>query len=287
MREQGQLVRRARTAAAGLTLTALLSFPAFAAAGTKSKSATAAGDFAIASATAKCPSGQRATGGGFATSAATMFPFILVYESRKIGQRSWRASGQVFAPFAIGPARTLKAFAYCDDGAPATKSKSASITSTGANALLAADAKCSSGQQAQAGGFLGPPPNRGGGGLENHRVADSYRSDKKTWRSRMRTFVAAVGVTFTSYVYCADKKKPAARIGSTTVAGDDVLATALSFECKRDTKPAAGGFNQLNAAPASNFFHFYESLKSGKGWRASAYHGGTTSTTLNSIAYCA
>jgi hypothetical protein len=263
---------------------ALLALPASAAAGTKSKSATAAGNFAIASATAKCPSGQRATGGGFTAPAATAFPLIRVYESRKLGQRSWRASGQIFDPGLSGTALTVTAFAYCSDGAPSTKSKSASVTAASGNAFFAADAKCSSGK-AQAGGFLGPPPNVGGSA--SHRVADSYRVDKKTWRSRMRA--SDPGITFTSYVYCADEKKPAARSGSTSSSTPGTPHTALSAECKPGTKPVAGGFSQPNATLAGGaglFERFYESFKSGKRWQASAFHIGTTSTTLNSIAYC-
>jgi hypothetical protein len=52
----------------------------------------------------------------------------------------------------------------------------------------------------------------------------------------------------------------------------------------------AGGFSQPNAtlSPFGFFSAFYESLKSGKRWRVSAAHSGSaTSTTLNSIAYCA
>jgi hypothetical protein len=51
----------------------------------------------------------------------------------------------------------------------------------------------------------------------------------------------------------------------------------------------AGGFSQPNATLAhlNRFYRFYESFKSGKSWRASAFHFGSLSITLNSIAYCA
>jgi hypothetical protein len=281
---QGERFRRGLAPAAGLVLAALLALPAGAAAGTKSKSAAAAGNKAIATATAKCPRGQLATGGGFAAPPATAVPFILVYESRKLGQRSWRASGQIFDAGPTGPALTLTAFVYCSDGAPSTKARSASVTSVaGPLMFYTADARCNSGK-AQAGGFLGPPPNIGGGA--SHTVADSLRADKKTWRSRMRS--GTPGTTFTSYVYCADEKKPAARFGSATSASV-ALATALSAQCRRGTRPVAGGFSQPNAtlSPFGFFSAFYESFKSGKRWRISTAHSGTASTTLNSIAYCA
>jgi hypothetical protein len=282
---QGEF-QRGLTAAVGVALVALLAVPASAAAGTKSKSATAAGNFAIASATAKCPSGQRATGGGF-TASLPSATAMLVYESRKVSQRSWRASGQILDPGASGAARTVTAFVYCSEGVQSTQAKSANVTKIGVGTqFVAADAKCSSGK-VQAGGFLGPPPNTDGFGF-NYTVADSLRADKKTWRSRWRSFVS--GVTFTSYVYCADRKKPAARSGSTTSTTDNTFHTALSAECKRGTKPVAGGFSQPNAflgLPDDGLFtDFYESFKSGKRWRTSARHSGTVSTTLNSIAYC-
>jgi hypothetical protein len=274
------------TPVAGVTLAALLALPASAIASTKSKSATAAGDFAIASATAKCPSGQRATGGGFKAPAQTgPLPHIRVYESRKVGQRSWRASGQVSDLAATGQAFAVTSFVYCRDGAPVTKSKSASVTSGSGFTFLAADAKCKSGQ-AQAGGFLGPPPSTSGG-VASHQVTDSYRIDKRTWRARMRSDDVP-GVTFTSFVYCAEEKKPAARLGSMTATTSSVPVTALSAECKRGAKPVAGGFSQPGATTGGSgaFLRFNESFKSGKRWQVSAFHAGTP-TTLNSIAYCA
>jgi hypothetical protein len=271
-------------AAAAVACAVLIALPASAAAGTKSKIATAAGHQAILTATAKCPSGQRATGGGFATPAiALATPFMQVYESRKVGQRSWRASGQIADPGATAKAFTLTAYVYCRDGAPATKSKSATVTSAGVPplAFFTADAKCSSGK-AQAGGFVGPLPNTGGSG-SNHFVSDSYRVDKKTWRSRMGS--QTPGTPFTSYVYCADEKKPAARSGSAPAPNSLGVATALSAECKRGTKPVAGGFSQPASTPSGGFFLLInESLKTGKRWRVSGIKLGTA--TLNSIAYC-
>jgi hypothetical protein len=275
---------------------ALLALPASAAAETESKSATAAGHLAIATATAKCPSGQRATGGGFAAPAPTLTNnFIRVYESRKVGQRRWRASGQLYdAPYApTGIAQTVTAFAYCSDSAPSTEAKSASVSpGVGGSfgAFYTADARCSSGK-AQAGGFLTTPPITPSGGTTN-RVTDSYRAGNKIWRSRMVLFRPA---TVTAYVYCADEQKPAARVGSATSATNNsfVSVTALSAECKGDARPRAGGFSQPTATlgpttETTGYYRLiYESRKSGKRWRVSAQRNGSTSTTLNSIAYCA
>jgi hypothetical protein len=284
---QGEVSSRRLTVAGSLVLVVLLVLPASAAASTRSQSATAAGPGAIATATAKCPRGQRATGGGFTFPLQTGEPRLEVYESRKVGQRSWRASAQIFDEFALGTARTITAFAYCRDGAPATKSKSASVTSVGDSfAFFAADARCTAGK-AQAGGFRAPSAQNQVG-VDILDVMDSYRAGRKTWRSRMAS--GASGTTFTSYVYCADEKKPAARSGSVTTAASQLPVTALSAECKRGTRPVAGGFSQPNAsrAPQGLFFGLHESFKSGKRWRVSGVHSsGGGSTTLNSIAYCA
>jgi hypothetical protein len=263
---------------------ALLALPANATASTRSESATAMGHLAITSATAKCPSGQRATGGGFTAPALAptgASPGLLVHESRKIGQRSWRVSAQVIDLGASGQAFTVRASVYCSDAAPSTKSKSANVTSTGTTLVYGADARCGSGK-AQAGGFRGPPPNAG---IDSYVVEDSYRADKKTWRSRMAT--EGAGATLTSYVYCADEKKPAARTGSVTAA-DNTFHTALSAKCKQGTKPVAGGFSQpsANLASGGGFVQVNQSVKSGKRWRVTARHSGLSST-LNSIAYCA
>jgi hypothetical protein len=260
----------------------LLALPASAAAGTKSKSVTATGHFAIVSATAKCPSGQQATGGGFAT-VDNANPNIRVYESRKVRQRSWRASGQIFDGGGTNLGVTLTAFVYCSKDAPSTRSKSATVMGTSGNTLFGADARCGPGK-AQAGGFLGTPPFTPG----TSRITDSYRVDKKTWRSRMLLMGFAPGITVTSYVYCADAKKPSPRSASTTSATAGTLHRALSAKCKRGTKPVAGGFSQPNATatPQGNFTRFSESFRSGKQWLVSASHFGAESTTLNSIAYC-
>jgi hypothetical protein len=288
MGTQGNRSRRWSTAAGGLALVALLAIPASAAAGTKSKSATAAGDFAIASAKAKCPSGQRATGGGFTAPAFSFSEVLQVYESRKVGQRSWRASGQVLSTGSTAPL-TLTAYAYCSSTALSTKTKSASVTVPGSSpiALSPVDAKCSSGK-VQAGGFSGPPPDVGGF-ISNHAVTDSYRIDKKTWRSRIQSGGTPAAVTFTSYAYCSDEKKPAERSGSTTVQPNGALGSALSAECKHGTKPISGGFSQPGATTGptgGSFTYEYESRRSGKLWRVSARHAGITASALNSIAYC-
>jgi hypothetical protein len=273
-------LRAGRFLVLGLTA-ALLVIPASASAGTKSQSTTLIGNASIATLNPTCPKGQRATGGGFSAPAQAnpSLSTLFVFESRKIGQRSWRVSGQILDPAASGIARTVTAFAYCSPGAPSTQSRSASVVSVSASyAFFTADAKCGSGK-ARAGGFLAPLSQ------SEAPVTDSYRADKKTWRSRMAS--AMPGDKLTSYVYCADEKKPAARSGSATSATTNTPHSALSAECRRGSKPVAGGFSQPTAAINNGLFqNYYESFKSGKRWRASGMHAGPGST-FNAIAYCA
>jgi hypothetical protein len=303
-----QAILRLRPLALGLVAGTLLlaAGPAGASAATKSKSVSIAGQAVIASVKAKCPSGQRATGGGFRTTppniASGKGPILLVYESRKIGQRSWRVSAQNIDTMAPFEPVTLTAFAYCSANASKTKASATSFTTT-ANVvqLTPIDASCGSGK-AQAGGFLLPAPVITANTV-NSLLTDAYRLDKDTWRTRALT---TKGITLKSFAYCSKTKAPGARTGSVASAMNAVPATAVSAECTRGKSVRAGGFSQPNAVfppaggvldaatgtlPGANYGLFiipYESLRSGKRWRASAIHAqmGTTSTTLNAIAYC-
>jgi hypothetical protein len=272
---QGKRSRRTLTAAACL-LGGLLALPASASAGTKSQSTTLAGDGSVAALSAKCPEGQRASGGGFLASPPDASSLVRIYESRKSGQRSWRVLAELNGD---GPLN-LTAFAYCSADAPKTKERSTTIALTPSTTTIqTADAGCGGAGKAMAGGFST---------TVSALIFDSLRADKKTWRSRARVLEGSPPLT--SYAYCADEPKPAARTGSTSSSTSGTLHTALSAECKKGTKVVAGGFSQPTAqivpTPNGIFSFFYESVKIGKRWRVSATHIGIASTTLNSIAYC-
>jgi hypothetical protein len=278
---------RVRVLAALCGLAVFLAAPASAPAGTKSATTTLPGGTAApGTATAKCPRHQRATGGGFAApatdylTAATVA--VDVFESRKIGQRSWRVSGieQGTSPAA------LSAFVYCSNDASKTKEHSSNVAIAAGNTITAADASCGSSGKAQAGGFLVPTVSPL---VNDGPIVDSFRVGGKTWRSRAVRIAGAP--TLTSYAYCAKTGAPKARGGSISATGD-ALVTADSNRCKRGTAIAAGGFSQLNAtqggaaATTGRYFFPWESVRVGKRWRTSAIHYGLLSTTLTSIAYC-
>jgi hypothetical protein len=256
---------------------ALLALPASATASSKSAIGTTATDFGVASATAKCKKGQRATGGGFSLTPSVSARFLDPIESRKVGQRKWRVSAQLNgSPASV----SAKAIVYCAEDAPHTTAISAGA-SIPSNSLGRATASCGSAGKAQAGGFSLPPGSSGGRvGLE------SFRLDKKSWRS---SATATDGAVLTSFVYCARTGAPRSRSGSATASADRAPATALSAPC--GVKPVAGGFSQPDAFIAGFAFAAfvpYESVRSGKRWRTSGIHDTSPpfSTTLNSFAYC-
>jgi hypothetical protein len=256
---------------------ALLALPASAVAGTKSASGVMSVDEGVVTLTPKCTDGQRATGGGWRVSEPPFSPSsaIRVFESRKIGQRSWRVSATVNL---VGTVKTLTALTYCAK-APKTKQKQRTAVFTGSPGLfVAADAKCGGGT-AQAGGFLATPGR-------STEILESFRQDRKTWRSRAEA-VGGGAAAVTSYAYCAEAKKPVARSGFASPILD-APETATSADCKRGTKPAAGGFSQTGTTPASRYLYAFENLRIGKHWLTSASHPASPGAArLNAIAYCA
>jgi hypothetical protein len=268
-----------------VVLAALLTLPAGAAASTKSATTTLPGSgTATGTVKAKCPSGKRATGGGFkapAVDRSDVNPLVIVVESRKAGQRSWQVSGLTGG---ISSAQPLTALVHCRDGAPKTKQKSATLpVAPPEGAISSAAASCGSDGKAQSGGFLVPlasasTPNQA-------LIIDSFRSAAKSWLSRAEYLTGSP--TLTSYADCAKEAAPKARPGSGVISSAlGELKTALSGKCKEGTKVAAGGFSQPNATFSSRYEFPWQSFRTGKQWQISASHSGAGSTTLISIAYC-
>jgi hypothetical protein len=259
---------------------ALLALPAGASAGPKAATVTIGPSPGFGSATAKCPSRRRATGGGFLVSGGG--PDRLIYESRKLGQRSWRASVGNLTSTA-----TLTSYAMCSTGAPKTKERLRTGTTAGIPPVTVVpfpvDASCSkSSGKAQAGGFLGPVPTAAINGIK-----ESYRTSNRTWRTNFSP--TANGLALTTYVYCAKTKSPFTRSGSWTTSGSGSIATALSQPCTRGARPRAGGFSQpgQTLSPTFNSFLPLESQPSGKAWQVSGEHVGAGTMTFYSHAYCA
>jgi hypothetical protein len=284
--ERGR-ARLGSTAAAGLVLAALLAIPPSAAASTVVKSQNGVGDGTIVTATATCPKGKRATGGGFATSPPNTLSFIQIYESRKINQNAWRVTGQITDRRDTLLARTLEAHAYCSGSAAPTTTRSKTAATGVGPSFWFTDAQCSGGKKAKAGGFLGEPPYTGGGFVSRSNVVQALLVDKKTHHVTIRS--AIPGITFTSFVYCRGAKKIPKKAGTAQTVGQGSQITAFSGECKdKSRRPRAGGFDQPNAslAPEGYYSPIIGSLRIGKQWWVTGVHNGPASTQLRSIAYC-
>lgn len=266
----------ARTCAIGLVMAAgLLALPAGASASIVSESAMLTANDQHVHLTPQCPQGQRATGGGwtveppFSPSSATR-----IYESRKVGQRTWRVSAfQISA----GAVKHVTAFAYCSNAAPTTERQRTTDFPDVPYAVGSASASCPTGQRAQAGGLKTSPINNL---LDTFRVSGGWRT--RVWAQ------AGIGArSVTSYVYCSDEPLPVIRSGaaSSATSGDETPATTQG--CPPGSHPLTGGFKQPGADPMGAHFDFpFQYRRVGPGWRTSIVHYGTSNTVLTALVYC-
>jgi hypothetical protein len=262
---------------------AVLALPAAASAVTSSDSVELTAPNEIESVTAHCPSGLRATGGGFRapapTSSTSGYSQVKIFASHKVGQRSWKVSGQevAFQPVTLA----LTGYVYCSEHVPRTEAASKSVpVPIGVHGFTASKATCDAGK-AQAGGFALSTPAYDGD------LIGTQRRGKHSWRTRID---GDIGVTITSFAYCARGPLPQAR-GGTDSEIDRDYGTATSDPCPRYSHPLAGGFEQPDAITGfagndyRNFVPF-ASKRSGRGWSSSGQHGGPTSSSLVTTAYC-
>jgi hypothetical protein len=245
--------------------------------------AQATGDGSTASATATCPQGTKAAGGGFdAPSSAEAI--ALVYESVKVGHTSWRASVQLFDPGEPNTV-TLTTFVYCRAHFPNTKTSTDTVPTSGELQVgPTASARCPKDEAATAGGFHMPPPL--GEVSVTDLFFDSLRSGGSEWDARVATGPAGPS-TVTSEVYCSKAVAPPTEVQaqSPPVAANGELGVATAA-CPAGTSAAAGGFAQ----PQSNvdsFFFLYSSMRVGDGWQVSGLHsGGDPAVALTGASYC-
>jgi hypothetical protein len=245
--------------------------------------ASASGNRSTATATADCPPGTKAAGGGFdAPSSAAVTG--LVYESVKVGKRSWRASVQLLDPGAPSTI-TLTTYAYCRSHLPATKTAATTVPTKGQLELgPTASAACPPGRLAVAGGFQMPPP------LISSRVTelffDSLRSGSSGWDARVITGPAGPS-TVTSEAYCA--KRPSSLVeasGASAPNGVDSTSSTAVASCPAGLSPAVGGFAQPDGG-ATSFFFVYASRRVGDSWQVSGLHSGSDPPiSLRAAAYC-
>jgi hypothetical protein len=172
---------------------------------------------AIATATVSCPQTTRpdlgpwrAINGGFSMRLGTPGytpgdgPFItpfgsgVVFESQRVGQRSWRVSAQDLAG-----RLDLGVAVYCQNSVPKLNSASTTVTTPGTAQIGPATvAHCPFGR-AVSGGFSTPPPFTATGAANT--VIGSTPNGRKGWETQV---VSKETSSLTSYVYCAKREPP-------------------------------------------------------------------------------
>jgi hypothetical protein len=244
---------------------------------------SATGREAIATATATCPKGTKAAGGGF-EAPSSIAVVGLVYESVKVGQRSWRASAQLLdlgAPSTL----TLTTYVYCRAHFPHTDRRSSTVPTDGKPKVgPTGSATCRRGADAVAGGFTMPPPLQGA--MVSSIFFDSMRQADNAWDTRVVTGPAGPS-TFTGEVYCSKKIPAPAQASATSSpnATDFTISTATA-SCPSGLAPAAGGFSQPDSGLTS-FLIVFESRRIGAAWQVSGLHSGNSpAVILTSFAYC-
>jgi hypothetical protein len=249
-----------------------------------SSTATASGNASTASATATCPGGTKAAGGGFdAPSSDGAMP--LVYESVKVGNKAWRASVQLLEPGDPAPV-TLTTYVYCRRHFPPTKTAATTVPTNGHLQIgPTAEANCSPGRVAVAGGFHMPAPLTGP--TVTDLFFDSLRSGDTGWDARVVTGPAGPS-TITSEVYCARRGGvPVEATGSSAPNGLDSTTSTATATCPDGLSPAAGGFAQPDSVVFS-FFFVDGSQRVDDTWQVSALHiGSDPAISLHAAAYCA
>jgi hypothetical protein len=250
--------------------------------------AQATGDGATATATASCPPGTKATGGGFDAPSSNEV-MGLVYESVKVGQRAWRASMQVFdrnAPSTL----TLTSYVYCAKRALHTKTVTSTAATDGQVQLgPTVSASCPDGRPALAGGFRMPPP------LVSPLVTDLFFDSARSGGSRLgiwgwdtRVITGPAGPsTVTGEAYCGTHGEVALEAtGSSALNNRDSTTSTATADCPAGLSPTAGGFSQPDSGAAS-FFLVYASRRVGDSWQIRGLHSGTEpGVGLNGFAYC-
>jgi hypothetical protein len=251
---------------------------------------------AIATATATCPKTERpelgpwrAVSGGFQMMGVVPGYTMngpppppsgsgVVYESRKVGQRSWRASAQ-----SLWGTFTLQLSLYCQNSVPKTKQDTA-LTAAGMTPQVGptAVARCSSGKTVS-GGFSTAPPFTATGAANT--VIASMPSGKKGWEAQVLSSRSShAGITsVTSYVYCA-KRKPVRVVhsfgspGVATLDSTSAEANTYSPSCPAPDGrfyPGGGGFSEEGLTTSQYLIPVSSFQQGANNWHASALKVGS------------
>lgn len=257
---------------------------------TRSAQASATGNQAIATAMATCPKNTRAVGGGFGQQPIGAISAIgavgVIFESRKVGQRSWRASMQLADEPPTSTA-VLTTFVYCRKGAPKTVTSAETVpipALDGHNTTAAPP--CPGKRTPAAGGFVAGPPVITGPAVVNF-VYDSARSGR-SWLLRAISSTNGPG-SLTGEVYCRRGKRLPLRSATSPPNASNATVSSVRAACpkgKKGKKGKGGKRRKLNALsggifqPATvfddtNLAYFIPaaSHRSGRGWSNTAFVG--------------
>jgi hypothetical protein len=260
----------------------------------------------IISATATCPSGTKAVGGGF--SLPPLAPGLLAVglgtASHKVGTTQWLSSAQILG--SPSGSVVLTTNVYCRKGAPATTSVSTptalpQVGGTSPVPVTASNATCPAKTVQMSGGFTVDRIAGSGTTLP----LSSSRLDPLTWQATGLSTEA--GRTLTSQVDCA--KQPKAKKGKKSeaakkkkqklkspveVTGDTSSAGGASVTaiatCPAGTVPVTGGFSQpgaLQSTTAPFFYVLTASQAVGNTWQVTGFNETSSQGTLRSHGYCA
>ena len=256
---------------------------------TRTAFGTVAGDNAILSATATCPKRSRSVGGGFAVPAPRSGSSALVFESQKVGQRSWRASAQTFQAAPFDPI-TIAVEVYCRRGAPKTGTVTSTVPTVDASPFHmngpATSAPCPSNRRLTGGGFSTPPPRTPAGAANVVRRSEPTGN---SWTSEVESDNAPSSLT--SYAYCARRKaSPPMTAVAATASGTNPppASTSVTATCTKKRTMADGGFRQAyNLLAGGGTFQVYESRRAGRSWTAVADQGSpSTEISFSSVGLC-
>jgi hypothetical protein len=274
------------------------------------------GDNQQATATATCPSGLIAVGGGFQSppvlDAGAPTDLNLVYESRRAGDGAWQVSavredegspGPDLPVTAIVDCRSTKLAAKKPAGHKATTSKkkkkkklriieaTASAVAAGEDgAQASAPATCPGKTKALGGGFSSAPtPISLSPGSAFPYIWSNYRTTPTTWFAALSN-VGSVTRTLTTYAYCATGLKVAETSAGVPLpaSGPTVAsAAATSPPCPKGKALLGGGFNNTPATPNGAIALLTGSNPANGSWQLGTLNLFNVPGTISSYAYCA
>ena len=232
----------------------------------------------VISATATCPKGKKAFGGGFLAPTSNN-SLIFVHESRRTAVRSWTVSGSFFAFVGGANPLALTASVHCRRlaKAPTEASTAVPVLAMTNNVPFTAIARCQGKKQRLlSGGFQYSPPESG-----NVHQALIYENQPsgKTWRASVQNSGNSPARTLTSYAYCAKGLPKAIKIVSGSNAANLPAAlnplAADSSACPPKSRMSGGGFVSPfpSSAPMTARPLYTESALTGTVWHTKVIAG--------------